>query len=291
MESELVQIESETIQFESESNRIHGCLRQAPGNNRYAVIICHDYYDQQENWSDFAERLTGQGYTTLSFDFCGHGSSEGLKNNVLVKSWAYNIRDAMNFLGKMGYRHFGLVGLGSGATACLLTAAHDHRVECIVSMAAPVILIPPFIERIAFTLASLFSRLRKLFKKGTLRISRLGHSEKLILLGNEEENARYMTRPSIESALKEMPVPEGLDHVWVDITGVVSRIKAPVLILQGEMDNITPSGQARQLQRKLDSHKEMKFFEKSGHLLHLDQESDEVFKQTSRWFKKYLKEI
>ncbi len=98
------------VTFSSGNSRLSGALFEARSPRPVAVVLCHGAFEFKDNWFNYAERLARYGFTTLAFDFTGHGASEGLRGTVDMHVWPYDIREALNFLSAQGYRRFGLVG-------------------------------------------------------------------------------------------------------------------------------------------------------------------------------------
>lgn len=286
---------SETLQFISEGDEVHALLfspadETAPRGKAAtsAVILCHDAFDDHESWVNYAQRLAEQGFAALVMDFVGHGSSEGRRGLVDMRRWAYNLRDAMNLLAKRGFRHFALVGCGSGGSAVLLAAAHDARVACAVTLAAAVQIMPPLSERLVFSLSGPVSKVRRLFKKSSLTLSRVESYSDMRFAVDDEVNEAIKTNPRFLELLGAVPVPESLDSTWLDITTAVKKIKIPVLILHGAEDKVVPVKQSEKLAALLTGHKRVCVVEGSGHALHLDQRKDEVYIELARWIKHHL---
>ena len=107
-------INVEQVTFHSEGLEIHGSLWKTDHPEKGAVLFCHGAFETQENWTAFADRLSQEGFTVFTFDFAGHGASQGMRGAVNLRAWAYNIRDAMNYLQRRGCSIFGLVGWESG---------------------------------------------------------------------------------------------------------------------------------------------------------------------------------
>lgn len=274
--------------FISEGHQLSGILFQAARSSPRAVVFCHGAFEFKENWLSYAGRLAAEGFATLAFDFTGHGESEGLRSLVDMRIWAYNVRDAMNFLGAQGYRRFGLVGWGSGGSAVVLAAAHDRRVRCAVTISTPVFLMPPFGERIAFGLATLVSRVKKAIWKKPLTFSRLKEFEDAPFFNDAEANARYLSDPRVRGHLETVPLPESLDSVWMDISRAVQKVKIPVLILHGDEDAVVSVKQSAKLHDLIQGHKQLHVVEGAGHALHLGQRSDEVYGWIAKWSRAYL---
>jgi alpha-beta hydrolase superfamily lysophospholipase len=283
----------ESVTFQSEGTRIEGCLYQPkqpapPANPTRAVILCHGALEHQENWSAYARRLAENGFQVLTFDFSGHGKSEGLPGAVEMGVWAYNLRDGMNFLGRRGCQHVALVGWNSGGSAALLAAAHDARVRCLVTMAAPVRMMPYLSDRMAYGGAAFVSKLVRKIRKRPITVSRLRDLDNLEMAVDPAVNQQYCHDPLIRKAYAAVPIAESLDSLWLDITTPLKRIQAPVLILHGDKDRIVALKQSQLLSEFLPAHKKLHVVENAGHALHLDQARDEVFIQMTVWIKKYL---
>jgi len=273
--------------FSSEGLKIHGRLWGAIKPASLAILFCHGAFEFQENWFDYAQALNNAGVATFTFDFAGHGASEGLRNRVDLRVWAYNIRDAMNALQGRGYTRFGIVGWGVGGSAALLAAAHDRRLCWATVLAAPILLMPALSERLAYGLASGFARLRKAVIKKPLTLSRLNELDELVFAEDEQVNLAIREHPTVRENYQAVPIPESLDSVWMDITRAVEKISIPVLIIHGDKDAIIPIQQSWKLYDRLAGPKDLLQLDESGHALHLDRQKEEVLRGIRRWAKKH----
>ena len=262
--------------------------KAAAGDGPSALILCHGALEHQGNWEAYARRLAANGYPTLTFDFSGHGRSQGLRGAVQMAAWAYNLRDAMNMLARRGFRRFGLVGWNSGGSAALLAASHDPRVACLVTLATPVRLLPSLADRLVYGGAALVSRLFRLVLRRPFTVSRLPELPEIEMALDPQANASYFSDPLIQSAYASVPVSESLDSVWLDITASLGRVHSPVLVLHGDQDRVLPAAHSQRLYDHLPGPAQLQIIEDSGHALHLDSNSDEVFLHLVRWIKKHL---
>jgi len=273
----------EQIIFHSEGLEIHGSLWKTDHPEKGAVLFCHGAFETKENWTAFADRLNQDGFTVFTFDFAGHGASQGMRGSVNLRTWAYNIRDAMNYLQGHGCSVFGLVGWESGGSAALLAAAHDVRLSCVVILSAPIYLIPTLAERVVYVLASIVAKLKLAFLHRPLTLSRLDEMKRLSVMLDETTNEAYFADPKVQEIYNTFPVPDGLDNVWVDITLAAQKINIPVLVIHGSEDKIVPINQSQKLYDLLQGHKELKMVEGSGHAIHLDLHKETVFAMISNW--------
>ena len=278
----------EQVTFHSEGLEIHGCLWKADRPEKGAVLFCHGAFETRENWAAFADRLSQEGFTVFTFDFAGHGASQGLRGSVNLRTWAYNIRDAMNYLQGRGCSAFGLVGWESGGSAAVLAAAHDLRLSCAVIISAPVYLLPTLAERVAYVLASIVAKLKMAFLHKPLTLSRLKQMKQLRIMSDEAANEAYFADSKVQEIYNAFPIPEGLDNVWVDITGAAEKVNIPVLVIQGAEDKIIPTNQGQKLHDLLQGRKELKMVDGSGHAVHLDLQKDTVYTMISTWMKANL---
>ena len=278
----------EQIIFHSEGLEIHGSLWKTNQPAKWAVLFCHGAFETQENWTAFADKLNRDGFTAFTFDFAGHGASQGMRGSVNLRTWAYNIRDAMNYLQGRGCSVFGLVGWESGGSAALLAAAHDVRLSCAVILSAPVYLLPTLAERVVYVLASIVAKLKMAFFHKPLTLSRLNEMKRLSIMLDEATNDAYFADPKVQEIYNTFPIPDGLDNVWVDITGAAEKVNIPVLVIQGTQDKIIPTNQGQKLHDLLQGRKELKMVDGSGHAVHLDLQKDTVYTMISTWMKANL---
>lgn len=282
----------EPVEFNSQGETIHGLYRPANppsgGEAKHsAVLICHGAFEHQGNWQTWAERLAAGGYAVLTFDFAGHGESGGLQGLVDMQVWAYNLRDAMNFLGQRGLNRFALVGWGSGGSAALLAAAHDPRIACVCVLAAPVLIMPFLAERVAYSLLSLVAKVWKKLLRRQFTLSRLPEFESLTMTVDPDANQRYLSDPHVRRALGAAPVPESLDAIWLDITAAAARITAPVLVLHGDKDRHVPLKQSAALLKLLKGPSRLTAVPGAGHALHFEPGGG-VYAEVQDWIRSYL---
>lgn len=276
-------INVEQITFHSEGLEIHGALWKTDHPAKGTVLFCHGAFETQENWTAYADRLNRDGFTVFTFDFAGHGASQGMRGAVDLRTWAYNIRDAMNYLQGRGCSVFGLVGWESGGSAALLAAAHDVRLSCAVILSAPIYLVPTLAERVVYVLASIVAKLKMAFFHKPLILSRLNEMQRLSVMLDETMNEVYFADPRVQEIYNTFPIPDGLDNVWVDITSSAKKIGIPVLVIHGSEDKIVPINQSQKLYDLLPGRKELKMVDGSGHILHLDLQKDAVHAMISSW--------
>jgi len=277
----------EQIIVDSEGLEIHGVLFKTDQASSTAVVLCHGAFEYQKNWFAYAKRLTSEGLSTFTFDFAGHGDSQGVRGLVNLRIWAHNIRDVLSDLQTRGYDQFAVVGWGVGGSAVLLSAAHDQRLSCAVILSSPIYLLPTLAERVAYGLLSLIAKAKKAITKRPLTLSRLNELGEMRIAADDEVNGSYFADPYIRQIYQAIPIPDSLDSVWVDITQAIENVRIPVLVVHGDEDMIVSGDQSEKLYALLQSPKALEFVEGGGHALHLDRTKEKVYQMILSWIQNW----
>jgi pimeloyl-ACP methyl ester carboxylesterase len=110
------------------------------------VVLAHMLPADQRSWYAFAERLAGQGFRVLTFDFRGYcpggdgGCSEG---SMDIGAAPTDLRAAVAFLRAQGVQRVGIAGASMGGTAALVVAGEDPSgIPALVLLSAPQVLSP-----------------------------------------------------------------------------------------------------------------------------------------------------
>jgi pimeloyl-ACP methyl ester carboxylesterase len=108
---------------------------------RTGVVFAHMLPADQSSWFAFADRVAGEGYLALTFDFRGYcpggdaGCSEGDKE---VSADATDLAAAVAFLRSRGVQTVAVVGASMGGTAALIVAADQgERIAAVITLSAP----------------------------------------------------------------------------------------------------------------------------------------------------------
>lgn len=133
------EIETEMVSFATEDGiTVWGTLF---GEGETAVILAHmgGTTFSQLSWYPFARVVAGHGFTALTFDFRGHGRTEGSPDQWQL---ILDMRAAIAFLRGRGFERIVCIGASMGGTACL-RAAVETDLAGLVVMASPMTLGPP----------------------------------------------------------------------------------------------------------------------------------------------------
>jgi uncharacterized protein len=131
---------SSAVTFESSDGvRLAGRIF---GDGVRGVVLAHMHPADQTSWFAFADRLAGEGYLVLTFDFRGYcpggvgGCSEG--ERTTAEDWK-DVSGAIAYL--RGTRHaetVSLIGASMGGTASLVAASQPGAaVSAVITLSAP----------------------------------------------------------------------------------------------------------------------------------------------------------
>lgn len=92
------------------------------GSGTTGVVLSHQVNGQQSQWMYFARVLAAHGYLALTFDFRGHGASEGTPDTAKED---IDLRAAVKFLRGQGAKQIALMGASLGGAITLRVAATE----------------------------------------------------------------------------------------------------------------------------------------------------------------------
>jgi len=130
---------SEAVAFESTDGvRLEGRLF---GDGDSAVVLSHMRPADQRSWFAFADRLAGDGYLVLTYDFRGYcpggdgGCSDGDRD---IGAMWQDVLGAIDYVRSRGATSVSLIGASMGGTASLVASAQEGvDVRAVITLSAP----------------------------------------------------------------------------------------------------------------------------------------------------------
>jgi pimeloyl-ACP methyl ester carboxylesterase len=128
------------ISFGSNGIKLNGTFYLPAGASRQdrvpAFVMCHGYGNEQAAFETSALELANEGVATLTFDFRGHGSSEGILDGSVVD----DVMDAWEYLHEqpeVDRKRMGLIGHSMGAFSAILAAGKLNKAKVLIALACP----------------------------------------------------------------------------------------------------------------------------------------------------------
>ncbi|MBI4524262.1 MAG: alpha/beta fold hydrolase [Deltaproteobacteria bacterium] len=199
-----------------------------------AVILCHGMESNKESEKatilgrSFAER----GILALRFDFAGAGESGGTLEDITYSGEVADLRAAFDFILQYNPEKIGILGSSMGGAVALLFAAEKRKVDCLVTIAAPV------------------------------------HPEKITgSLLSQEEVTRWRESGFIMYHDRKINRTLLDDLERINVPAAARKISCPVLIIHGDADQTVPINEAHELHSLLSCAKKILIFNGADHRL------------------------
>ncbi|OGQ79311.1 MAG: hypothetical protein A2289_06825 [Deltaproteobacteria bacterium RIFOXYA12_FULL_58_15] len=170
-----------------------------------AVICCHGMLSTKNGTKHqyLAELIAGMGIAVLRFDFAGRGDSEGRLFDLTYSNEMEDLYAAVEFLAGRGVERLGLFGSSMGGAIALMGAAREERFVAIATLAA-----------VAHT--------------NEVEVRHPVEAESWKTHGYADTEAGRIGKAFYEDALEH------------NVLGAVRVLRAPILVLHGDLDEVVP---------------------------------------------------
>jgi uncharacterized protein len=176
------------------------------------AILCPGYLDSKDykHLVSLAEALSEQGYTAVRFDPIGTWGSEGNISNYTTSQYLKDIKNVLEYmLNLKSYDQILLGGHSRGGQVSILYAARDSRINVVLGIMP--------------SSGPVTGQSRKVWEKSGVSVSQRD-------LPNDKDK-------KIEF---RVPFNHVLDRDRYDAIGDVKKIKAPIILIAGELDDLVP---------------------------------------------------
>ena len=93
------------------------------------LVYLHEYREDESRWWPLAEEPVAGQPSVLTFDFRGHGASEGLPEDIV--GMTQDVQAAIRFVRARDFDDIALIGAGMGAAAGMLAVADEPAIGVI----------------------------------------------------------------------------------------------------------------------------------------------------------------
>lgn len=201
----------QTIYFTNvRGEKLAGLLRGDP--TMPMVIACHGMLSDKggDKHRMLADTLAEQGIATLRFDFSGRGESEGALYDMTYSRQVEDLDAAIGCLVSRGWDRFGVYGSSMGGAVALLTAARDERIIAVATLAA--VAHPAALEE-----------------------------------RYPQAIGQWTTQGFLELSGGKIGIGFLEDARTHDVVSAVSVLRAPILVVHGEEDEVVPVADAHDI--------------------------------------------
>jgi carboxylesterase len=235
-----------------------------PGNS-IGCLLVHGFTGTPKEMRLLGKYLSELGYTVLAIRLAGHATQPADMLKTRWHDWLLSVEDGLDVLKGCTQKVF-ILGLSMGGILTL-TAASRYQFDGIVSMSTPYRLPNDWRLHLIGIIKWLIPQIGKGEDDWYDPQSGVGHIS----------YEKYPTR-SIQELSELVKVMQSGLH----------RVVSPALILQSRNDGVVSPDNAQMIFEAIGSQqKEIKFVEKSGHVIIEDTNRQQVFEAISSFIQKY----
>lgn len=217
-----------------------------------AILLLHGFTGNSADVRMLGRFLETKGYTSIAPHYAGHGVAPEKLVETGPTDWWKDVEQAYQTLVDKGYKEIAVAGLSLGGVFSL-KLGYTKPIKGIVTMCAP-----------------MHMKSTDLMYQGVLEYAREykkyeGKDDKLI----EEEMKKFEEKP--------METLAELRGLIGEVRNNVDHVYAPLFVVQGSLDKVINPESANIIHDETEStDKRIKWYEKSGHVITLDQEKKQL---------------
>ncbi|MBB6453560.1 carboxylesterase [Salirhabdus euzebyi] len=217
-----------------------------------AVLLLHGFTGHTADVRMLGRFLQSKGYTSHAPIYRGHGAPPEEIIKYEPADWWEDVQQALKHLQDLGYNEIAIAGLSLGGVLGL-KLAYTQPIKGIIPMCSPMF----------FDNETQLTQGFKLFAKEYKQLERK-ESNQIEEEVNQLMNKSSHTFNKIGEFINE--VHNHIDHIYT-----------PTFVVQAEQDKMINKNSAQYIYDHVESdHKEIKWYEKSGHVITIDKEKDQL---------------
>jgi carboxylesterase len=215
-------------------------------------LLIHGFTGTPHELSTLTALLKQRGHLAVTPMLAGHGGSRQDMDRVSWMDWIHSVEVVfLEQVKQHGKVH--LVGFSMGGLiAAYLTSKYPDKVVTLTMLSAPIYMINP----------------KQIFKTIAEAIQKSMRAER-----RSEDVARYLGK------VRSTPVRSlaHLRRLVQTVRPIIGKLEAPLLVVQGQLDDLVEPSSAQYIYDHARSRdKQLHFFAKSGHMICLDREAEQV---------------
>nr|WP_295974330.1 carboxylesterase [uncultured Bacillus sp.] len=232
------------------------------GEGKRAVLLLHGFTGHTADVRMLGRYLEKRGYTCHAPLYKGHGVPPEELVTTGPDDWWKDVMDGYERLKNKGHREIAVAGLSLGGVFSL-KLGYNVPVKGIISMCAPA-----------------YFKSEEVMYEGILEYAR----EYKRMEGKAEEQIEWEMELFQQTPMKTL---KSLQNLIADVREHIDLIYAPLFVVQARHDKMINTNSANIFYNEAESTmKELKWYEKSGHVITLDQEKDQLHEDIYQFLEK-----
>jgi pimeloyl-ACP methyl ester carboxylesterase len=232
------------------------CKSEEGGREKLAVLL-PGFLDSKNyrGIAQLAEDVTELGFTSVRFDPTGTWESEGKIEEYSISQYLKDVEAVVDFMIKQNGKPFKamvILGHSLGALMSILYGAKDEKVSGVVSIMPPQSFVRPD-----------------------------NFKDRVIKWKKDGEKVSTRDLPEDRNTFRKYPVPFSFveDAMKYDSLKVVGKIKKPLLLMAGELDDLITPDHVREIFEAANEPKKLVILKGIGHDYRLNDEEIPVVNQ------------
>lgn len=196
--------------------RLSAVLDEPKNNRTKTIVVCaHGLFSNKNSitYREFTRSMKRLGVATLVFDFYGHGESSGRFEDITISEGVSNVKTALNYAKKLGYKNIGLLG-GSFGGICSIMAASKAKISFLM-LKSPVVF-----------------DYKEIVANKKIDVKKWEKDGRIVYENGKPLKYKFYTDSITHNGYK-----------------AARKIKIPVIIVHGNKDNIVPIEQSKKVSR------------------------------------------
>ncbi|WP_175615843.1 alpha/beta hydrolase [Piscibacillus halophilus] len=224
-----------------------------------AVLLLHGFTGTTSDVRKLGRYLHKQGYTCHAPLYRGHGVGPDELTETGPVNWWQDALEGYRLLESKGYENIIVAGVSMGGVFALKMAV-ELPVKAVVSMCSPMH--------------------AKSIEDLSQRIYDYAKNFKMI----EGKNEDQIKEELLEFKQKPMPFLTDLQQFIIEVSGKLDTITVPTFVIQGLKDDPLYIKSAKSIHDQAKtSHKQIRWYEHSGHIITMGEEREQVFKDVHQF--------
>ena len=253
------------------------------GKPKAILLVAHGLAEHSGRYKNLVDYFVPKGYAVYAFDYRGHGKSEGMR--CYVDRFSDYLTDLKTFFDKVRKEQPGakifLVGHSMGATVAVPYAIEHQRELAGVITSGASLVASPTVSPALIAIAGVVSALLPKMGVTVIDASTISRDQAVV---DAYENDPLVFRGKI-------PARTGaeLAKMWKTLPAQMSKIKLPLLIMQGTADRLAnPESSKLLYERASSKDKTLKLYDGFYHEIFNEPEHKRVMADVEAWLTKHL---
>jgi len=247
------------------------------------LLVAHGLAEHSGRYKNLVSYFVPKGYAVYTFDYRGHGKSEGLRS--YVDRFSDYLADLKIFFDKVRKEHRSakifLVGHSMGGTLAVPYAIEHQQELAGVITSAPSLVASSTVSPALIAIAGVVSALVPKMGVTVLDASTISRDKAVV--------DAYVNDPLVFRG--KIPARTGaeLAKMWKTLPEEMSKIKLPILIMQGTADRLSDPASGKLLYKRVGSKdKTLKLYKGFYHEIFNEPQHKQVMADIGAWLTKHL---